>query len=236
MLNAIASNIPSELSVDDPRFPEKLRATSFSMSKIWVKGNLDILDKPAVGICGARNASPIGLGHAKKFGQMAAEYGIAVVSGYSRGVDINAHFGALEAGGCTIAVLPEGINGFKLRRELTGIHDIWSKLLVVSEFEPSHPWTVWRAMKRNATICGLADATVVVEAGQTGGTIAAGNECLRQHKPLWVINYEDVPSSALGNAQLITLGGVPLHSLRELREMMEQVTLVQTRTHICLSN
>ncbi len=211
---------PHCLEAEDPEFPRGVRALHAAPLRLYCFGNTSLFGKPAIGICGARGASNVGLAHARRFGQLAAEYGVTVVSGYSRGVDMSAHKGALERQGTTIAVLAEGIRSARVKRELAVEADFESRLLLVSEFAPDAPWTVWRAMKRNETICALASATVVVEAGESGGTLAAGRECLHQGKPLWVIQYGDAPDTARGNALLIQKGGTPVKTLKELRTLI----------------
>src|SRR3990172_13198172 len=76
---------------------------------LYAIGNAALLDSKSIGICGSRHGSPRGLERAREFGREAALKGTTVVSGYARGVDREAHLGALEAGGSTIAVLPESM-------------------------------------------------------------------------------------------------------------------------------
>ena len=61
--------------------------------------------------------------------------------------------------------------------------------VVVSEFPPKLPWSVGNAMQRNRTICGLVHAMIVIEAGTTGGTWAAGQAALELGVPLFVLDF-----------------------------------------------
>jgi DNA processing protein len=65
-------------------------------------------------------------------------------------------------------------------------------------------------MIRNKTIIGLSQGLCVIEAGNTGGTWAAANEALQMDIPLYVVDYENHPASAVGNAMLIQHGGIPI--------------------------
>jgi DNA processing protein len=70
-------------------------------------------------------------------------------------------------------------------------------------------------------------AMVVVEARETGGTLDAGKECLRQNKPLLVINYHDATEMPKGNRMLLRSGGTPINTPRQLREYLQKVRLKQ---------
>ena len=72
-------------------------------------------------------------------------------------------------------------------------------------------------MARNRTICALSAALVVVEAGSTGGTLDAGKKCLRQDKPLLVVEYGDQAAMPEGNKELIQRGGLPVTSINSLK-------------------
>lgn len=134
---------------------------------------------------------------------------LLIVSGHAAGVDETTHFAALDAGGQTALVLPEGILQFRARKSLTPLMTE-DNSVIVSEFSPKLPWSVSNAMQRNRTICGLVHAMVVVEAGTTGGTWEAGLSALKLGVPLFVLDYSDPAPSAGGNPGLIKKGGIPL--------------------------
>jgi len=136
-----------------------------------------------------------------------------VVSGNAAGIDLAAHSTALASGGSTILVIPEGIRRFRVRKEMRDVWD-WTRVLVVSQFEPDAPWSVFRAMERNELIIGLSRAMVVVEAGETGGTVSAGRAALKAGKPLYVAVYENMPVNAPGNDLLLGMGGKRLTKSR----------------------
>ena len=110
-------------------------------------GNVALLDSPGIGFCGSRKASEKGLQTAEECATQVAALGLTVISGNAVGVDAIAHRAALQAGGTTVLVLPEGIDHFRVRRELRPVWD-WSRVLVVSQFEPSAAWKAFRAMNR----------------------------------------------------------------------------------------
>ena len=169
-------------------------------------GNVQLLTNRKVGFSGSRKVSEKGIAVTRDcVEQLSREKDVSIVSGYAQGVDKEAHYTALQAGGSTIIVLPNGISSFYVRQELKDVWD-WNRVLVISEYLPKDKWSVSRAMNRNNTIIGLSDAMVVVEAGLTGGSLDAGLRSLEDKKPLFVPVYSDYPESALGNRMLLEKG------------------------------
>jgi DNA processing protein len=179
-----------------------------------VLGNTDLLEKKSVGFCGSRKASEKGLRVAYDCAEQLANLGVNVVSGYASGVDAETHKAALmQNQGTTAIILPEGILNFRVKRELKNLWD-WSRVVVVSEFLPHAKWSVGNAMQRNKTICGLSSAMILIEARTTGGSIAAGRDCLRMGLPLFAAIYEGMPETATGNQELLGQGAIQLAKSR----------------------
>lgn len=118
-------------------------------------GNLALLDVPGLGFCGSRKASEKGIDVATDCAEQAVKAGFVVISGNAAGVDLAAHHTALAQGGATILVLAEGINSFRIRRELKPVWD-WDRVLVISQFPAAAVWQAYRAMERNDVIIALA--------------------------------------------------------------------------------
>ena len=144
----------------------------------------------------------------------AAQEKFVITSGNAKGVDRATHREALESGGSTVIVLPEGMDNFRIAPELREVWD-WSRVLVVSQFDPSAIWRSYYAMDRNKTIMALSCAMIVVEAGEKGGTRAAGEDALRLKVPLFAVDYGFDESVAPGNRELIRRGAKPLKKSRE---------------------
>lgn len=172
-------------------------------------GNIDLLKKRKVGFSGSRKVSEKGIDVTKDCVEQLTRKDVSIVSGYAAGVDFEAHYGALSNGGSTIIILPEGINSFRIKKEMKDVWD-WNRVLVISEFKPDAPWMASRAMQRNNTIIGLSDIMVVVEAGETGGSLDAGYKTLQMQKLLFVPQYGVVPESALGNNKLLNSGAAAI--------------------------
>jgi DNA processing protein len=203
------------------RYPLALASMRHAPPVLFHRGNCELLGKPAISICGSRDASDQGLSLASACGQEIARRGLVVVSGYARGVDTAAHAGALDAGGQTVMVLPEGIGRFKVHRWLaTRTYDSW-QLTVVSQFPPAQRWTAGAAMSRNSVIIGLSLGLVVIEAGETGGTLAAGLSALDERRPVLALDFgQETPP---GNRILLNSGAMPVRSRGELTKLLHQL-------------
>lgn len=197
----------------DNGYPPLLAMSRNAPPALFVKGSQEVLSRPGVGTCGSRHASEESLRAARACSEVVASRGFNLVSGYARGVDMVTHVGALTTGGTTTIVLAEGIERFRIRRgELAESWDP-SRCVVVSQFSPTQPWSAGGAMTRNGVISGLSKALVVIDAGETGGTLAAGLHALGRGQPVLVLQLY---SASAGNQLLVNKGATPVRSREEL--------------------
>lgn len=212
---------PPVTSIDrgDERYPDKLLAIlgKRAPDRLSALGNLDLITQHAISFCGARHASEKGIEAAALCARTASKHHFVITSGNARGVDRATHREALACGGATILVLPEGIAHFRIAPDLKDVWD-WDRVLVISQFEPDTIWRSYHAMDRNKVIMALSCAMIVVEAGEKGGTRAAGEEALRLHVPLFAIDYGFDETIAPGNRILIGKGAKRLKKSRETGE------------------
>jgi DNA processing protein len=108
-----------------------------------------------------------------------------------------------------VIVLAEGIDHFPIKRDFVSHFDP-ERVLVVSQFHPQQPWAAYGAIARNHLIFGLGKALVVIEAGEQGGTLAAGREALQRGRPVFVLDFGD--ETPIGNRILVEAGGRPITS------------------------
>jgi DNA processing protein len=213
----LASQNVSALLLGDADYPAMLAASRAAPPALFVRGAHELLREPGIGTCGSRHAAEASLLAARACSETVVAHRLSLVSGYARGVDMVTHIGALAQGGTTVIVLPEGIERFRVRRG--EFADVWdpSRVVVVSQFSPNQPWNAGAAMARNAVISGLSRALVVVEAGDTGGTLAAGLHALERGQPVIVLQLDGEPA---GNRILLDQGAIPVRSRQELTERL----------------
>ena len=188
---------------------------------LFVLGDMTALHERGIGLCGARDASHVGLELARRAGEVAAELGASLVSGYAKGVDTTGHVSAIQAGGQTTAVLAEGISKFRPRAEYHSLIDPLEQMTIVSIFPLDTRWTVINAMERNKTICSLSQIVVAIEPGSKGGTLNAAQESLRQGTPVIVAWPSDdrIPSQV---DRLTKRGAHLVCSAQELEDALRQ--------------
>jgi DNA processing protein len=205
----------------DPGFPPLLRAVHDAPPGLFVRGGRDarVLSRPAVAIVGARSCSPYGAQVARTLGREFGAAGLVVVSGLARGIDGEAHRGALEAGGVTVAVLGCGVDRDypASHAELAG--RISASGLVVSEYAPAVEPAPWRFPARNRIIAGLAQATVVVEAGERSGALITADFALEEGREVFACPGEITSTLSAGTNALLRLGATPLTEAADVLEL-----------------
>jgi DNA processing protein len=179
-----------------------------------------VLAQPAVAIVGARACSSYGSHVARSLARELARAGLVVVSGLARGVDGEAHRGALEAGGVTVAVLGCGIDRDypASHRELA--RQIAATGLIAAEYPPGVPPAPWRFPARNRIVAGLCAATVVVEARERSGALITADLALEEGRDVFAVPGEITSSLAAGTNALLRLGAIPLTRLDDVFEQL----------------
>jgi DNA processing protein len=184
---------------------------------LFCKGHLSLLSVRSVSIVGSRNVSDSTSEFVKNVARDLTNSGFNIISGYAKGVDTIAHLSAIESEGTTTFVLSYGILEFTLKRDFRDLP--WQKnILAVSQFHPKEKWQASNAMVRNKLVVSLSDAVVVAESGpevdsegKMSGTFDAGKNALKLGVPLFVLSPGFVPTGAIGNRELIKLGGIELN-------------------------
>jgi DNA processing protein len=202
------------LARSDAAFPPLLRAIHDPPPGLFVRGggNAELLGRPAASIVGARACSPYGAHVARLLGRELAAAGLVVVSGLARGVDGEAHRGALEAGGATVAVLGCGIDRDYPASHRTLAAEIAERGLIVSEYAPGVEPAPWRFPARNRIIAGLAAVTVVVEAREASGALITADLALEEGREVFAVPGEVTSALSKGTNALLRLGATPLTS------------------------
>jgi DNA processing protein len=208
------------LARSDPAFPHALSSIFDPPAGLFLRGAgaPELLDRPAVAIVGARACSPYGQHVARVFGRELAAAGLVVVSGMARGVDGEAHRGALEAGGTTVAVLGCGVDRNYPASHAELARRICAGGLVVSEYAPGVEPSPWRFPARNRIVAGLAQATVVVEAREKSGALITADLALEEGREVFAVPGEITSSLSAGANALLRLGATAATSVADVLE------------------
>jgi DNA processing protein len=155
---------------------------------LFLEGDASLLEGGRrVSVVGTRKPSPEGAIRAQALVKALVEHGIMVVSGLAAGVDTVAHRTTIDLGGRTIAVLGTGLDECFPAENRSLLDLIVRDHLAVSQFPPGTPARRTNFPQRNRTMALLSDATVIVEAGETSGTLHQGWEALRLGRPLFLM-------------------------------------------------
>ena len=194
-------------------YPPLLAQLHDPPGRLYVRGGPpDLLSRPAVAVVGARSCSGYGAQVARMLGRELGAAGLAVVSGLARGVDGEAHRGALDAGGLTVAVLGCGIDRDYPRAHADLARRIAETGAIVSEYEPGIEPAPWRFPARNRIIAGLSLATVVVEARARSGALITADFALELGREVFAVPGEITSALSAGSNDLLRQGAAPLLS------------------------
>jgi DNA processing protein len=192
---------------------------------LWVRGTvpLDEALQRAVSVVGARAATQYGEHVAAEMGFGLASRGMAVVSGAAYGIDGAAHKGALNANGCTIAVLACGIDRAYPSGHSLLIDRIAAQGLVITEYPPGTPPARHRFLVRNRIIAALGAGTVVVEAGQRSGARNTAASAAALGRVVMVVPGPVTSAMSMGCHDLLREGLAT--SVSSVAEVIESVGL-----------
>jgi DNA processing protein len=201
-------------------YPALLAAIPDPPAVLWLRGEgpAELLGRPAVAIVGARACSSYGRSVARTLARELAGAGLVVVSGLARGIDGEAHRGALDAGGVTVGVLGCGID-----RDYPAAHrELASRAaeagLIVSEYEAGTEPAPWRFPARNRIIAGLCSATVVVEARERSGALITADFALEDGREVMSVPGEITSSVSAGSNALLRIGATPVTAAADVLE------------------
>ncbi len=173
-------------------YPKKLRDAEDPVELLYYRGQWDLVETRSVAVVGTREPSPLGLERTASLARRLVKDGFTVVSGLARGVDAAAHKAAIQDGGKTIAVVGTPLNRVYPKENSDLQEEIAQNFLLISQVP------VYRYSKqdfrrnrgffpeRNKTMSALTEATIIVEAGQTSGTLIQARAALAQGRKLFI--------------------------------------------------
>ncbi|MER3536532.1 MAG: DNA-protecting protein DprA [Thermus sp.] len=201
------------LGLWDEDFPQSLRILPQPPTHVYVKGELP---EEGVALVGARRASPWARAFTRGLARALAEAGAWVVSGLARGIDAEAHLGALEAGGRTLGVLGSGLD-----RIYPPEHQhLASRMDLLSEFPFGTGPRPEFFPRRNRLIAALAKAVVVVEAGEESGALITARHALELGKEVLAVPGRPTDKNSQGANRLIQDGAYPVLSPEDLLDYL----------------
>ena len=206
------------ITIYDDMYPASLRELRFPPWVLFYKGDISLLQAPAVAVVGSREAID--------YGRLAAEWVVenlcdryTVVSGLARGIDAAAHRTALRLGGRTIGVIGSGLGTSYPRENISLYRDIGKENLIITEYphdvgvrKEHFPW-------RNRIIAALGRHVFVIQAARRSGTMLTVNEALTLNRDIYCIPYPLGNPFGEGCNHLIAQGAMILYKTEQLQDL-----------------
>lgn len=194
---------------------------------IFGRGEIDLLDRPAVAIVGTRACTEYGADVARSIADALSKAGVVVVSGLAYGVDRHAHEAALDAGGHTVAVIGCGID-VVYPHQHQRLHDrIGRDGLLVSEFMPGEPALPHHFPRRNRIIAALSRAVVVVEAPARSGALITADHALDLGREVFAVPGPIGRRTSDGTNALIRDGATVVTTPADIVEFVASLLAVE---------
>ena len=194
------------LSVENSLYPNALRCLYDLPVVLYILGSIPKAEEWMIAIIGARRCSSYGRQVSKMLGRGMAAAGLTVVSGMARGSDSAAHWGALEEGGRTFAVLGCGVDVCYPRENIDLYTEISRNGGIISELPPGTRPDGYQFPRRNRLIAALSKGIVVTEARQQSGTLITVEQGLNLGKEIFAVPGRIDDTLSEGCNQLIKAG------------------------------
>jgi DNA processing protein len=192
----------------------------FAPAVLWTRGDAALLVRhPRVAIVGTRSPSTEGERRTRRLVKELVRVGAVIVSGLAEGVDTIAHTQTLALGARTIAVLGTPLDDVFPRANASLQERIGESELLVSEFAPGSKVSRGNFPRRNRTMALVSDASVIIEAGATSGTISQGWEAIRLGRPLFLLKSL-VDAGLPWPREMIEHGAFVLNDMADLLDVL----------------
>ncbi len=180
-------------------FPKNLYDAKYPIPLLYYQGDWNLIYNKSIAIVGTRKPSFEGIKRTRKLVKLLAENGYTIVSGLAEGIDTVAHKTALEIGASTIAVIGTPINRFYpkqnegLQRKIAAQQLLISQVPILRYAKQPPKANRFFFPERNATMSAITKGSIIVEAGQTSGTLVQARHAIFQKRKLFVLNncFED---------------------------------------------
>lgn len=202
----------------DEEYPAALKTIYDPPLALYVRGRLLSTDRMALAVVGSRRATHYGLSVADRMAYQLAQAGFCVVSGLARGIDTEAHRGALKAGGRTVAVLGSALDCLYPKENAALADAIAESGAVISEYPLGRAADRLTFPYRNRIISGLSMGVLIVECDIKSGTLHTADAAAEQGRTVFAIPGRIDTPSAGGSNRLIKNGAKLVDNLSDIVE------------------
>ena len=212
-----------EININEETYPSKLKNIKNAPKKLYMRGNLGLLDTISIAIVGSRECTSYGFYRAYEFAKELSKKGMCVISGLAEGIDTAAHLGAMHQKGKTIGVLGTGLNKiFPEENEILASSIIKNGGLIISEYGLYGEKKSENFPKRNRIMSGLSAGILVIEAKNKSGTLITARFAKEQGKKIFCLPGNIDSKNSSGTNQLIKKGAILVTDINDILNEIEE--------------
>ena len=208
-------------------YPDRLREADHPVELLYYLGDWSLAESPSVAIVGTRSPSEDGASHAARISAALAREGYTVVSGLAKGIDTAAHTSAMDAGGKTIAVIGTPLfdvyprENSDLQARISKDHLLISQVPFLRYRQQHYKSNRFFFPARNVTMSALSLATIIVEAGETSGTLVQARAAINQGRTLFILESCFRNPNITWPAKYEKLGAVRVKTVKEILDRLQ---------------
>ena len=205
-------------------YPDRLRDAAHPVELLYYQGWWDLVSSRSVAVVGTRKPTPDGINRAQRLVRELVKDDFTVVSGLAAGIDQVAHKTALEENGRTIAVLGTPLSHVYPKENADLQRRIAEEFLVISQvplkrYESQNPMTNrFFFPERNATMSALTEATIIVEAGDSSGSLIQARAALKQGRKLFILDSCFQNANLTWPAKFAEKGAIRVKDYEDVRQ------------------
>jgi DNA processing protein len=205
-------------------YPRKLRDAEDPVELLYYRGLWDLVEMPSVAVVGTREPSDTALESTERLVKFLVKDGYTIVSGLARGIDTAAHKSAIRFEGKTIAVIGTPINSVYPKENAELQQALAEKYLVISQV-PVYRYSQQNYIRnrtffpeRNKTMSALTEATIIVEAGKTSGTLIQARAAIKQKRKLFILDRSFLNPDLTWPQEFEALGAIRVRTYDDIRK------------------
>ena len=211
------------LSLFDKEYPFNLKQIDNPPYILYYKGDLKKLRRNSISIVGTRNPTKESKKYAFDIASKLSALNITVVSGMAKGIDKEAHLGAISSLVNTVAVLGNGIDIVYPSENVKVYNKLIESGIVISEFEVGRKPDRMNFPRRNRIISGLSYATIMVEASSKSGALITVDYALNQGREVYIAPYDEKLKEYFGNHKLYKEGAKIIYDITDILEDFDSI-------------
>lgn len=230
-----------EINETDKLYPKKLLQIKDRPNKIYVVGNIELLNNKSIAIVGSRISTTYGEYYAAKFAKEISKKGITIISGLAKGIDTVAHQNSKQEKGRTIAVLGCGFNHIYPKEN----EELFNEIIedggcIVSQYSPDTDINLKEVPFRNRIISALSEGVLIVEARHRSGSGVTAKYAFEQNKKVFCLPNQIGVTTGVGTNNLIKEGAILVTNsneiLTQIGENVEKDTEENEKTEFKIPN